>query len=52
MLPSQARGLSLINDKVLKINMVRINVFYQDIKLFPISPLYLITIQTLLNKTH
>ena len=37
MLPSEARGLSLINDKALKINMVRINVFYQDIKFFCIS---------------
>ena len=32
MLPSKARGLSLINDKLLKINLVRIIVFYQDIK--------------------
>ena len=37
MLPSKARGLSLINDKLLKINLVRTNVFYQDIKLCCIS---------------
>ena len=32
MLPSKARGLSLINDVILKINLVRIRLFYQDIK--------------------